>query len=156
VVETNLRRDPEADRRVKFPPQIFSEILSAEICGICGKRTMPAAAAATITAPTMIISRENHQTIVEIKIAGQNFGRRAGIFGAMEFHHARAAEAVFIFQLRRNFREQRFGNFHLRAPARTFVSRVGAKLAIVWLPAQRTLRGINYFDRRRIQFYSRS
>lgn len=109
---------------------------------------MAAAAIATITAAPMICGGENHQAAIEIKITGPDFGvRQVRVFGAMKRRHAGAADAIFIPQLRWHLGEQRFGNFHLRAPARAFVSRDGAELAIIRLAAQRTMRGIHDFGR---------
>jgi hypothetical protein len=50
--------------------------------------------ATTITTPQVIVSLENLQATIEIKIAGQNF--RCSNFVrvvAMKFHHANAADA---------------------------------------------------------------
>jgi len=98
---------------------------------------MPAAAAATKAAPSMMFGGENHEAVVEIKITGPNLRRRAGILGTVKFHDARAADAAFIFQFRGHAREQRFGDFHLRAPAPAFVSGGRTKLAIVRRAAER-------------------
>ena len=50
-----------------------------------------------------------------------------------------AADAIFVPQIRRHLRKQRFGNFYFGAPARTFVGRNGAELAVVGQTTQRTL-----------------
>ena len=109
---------------------------------------MPAFVAATVTSFQMIIRGEDHQAIVEIKIARHDLDALWRIvFRAQKFHDAIAADAAFIFQFCRHAREQGFGNLHFRAPTRAFVSRVGAKLAIVRLAAQRALCGVKIFCR---------
>jgi hypothetical protein len=100
---------------------------------------MPAIAAATITAPQMKRGGENHQAAVKIKITRQNFRRRGDIDGAMKLHHARAADAGPVLQLRRNACNKFFGDFHLGAPARAFIGGNSAKLAIIRLAAERAV-----------------
>jgi hypothetical protein len=59
----------------------------------------------------------------------------------MKCGNADAADTIFVAQIRRHLRKQRFGNFHCGAPAQTFVGRNGAEPAIVGLVAQGTLAG---------------
>src|SRR5258706_14626826 len=107
---------------------------------------MAAAVGAAITPAKMIIGGEDHPARIEIKIAGQDFWRGDIVrFAAMKFHHALVADAGLVSQIRRHLREQRFGDFHFGAPARAFVGGRRAKLAAVWLMAQRTLAVIDRF-----------
>lgn len=104
---------------------------------------MAATVAATITTPQMKGGGENHQPAIKIKIAGQDFGRGKAIrLGAMKFHHARTADAGFVQQIRRDLREEFVGDFCVKAPARAFVGICRAKLAIIWLTAERAAAGI--------------
>jgi hypothetical protein len=100
---------------------------------------MAATTVATITAPQMKRSVENHQPVGEIKITGENFRRRNAVFVAMKFRHASAAETGFISQFWRNLRDEFVGDFYLGAPAWAFVSGDGAKLATIRLATERTI-----------------
>jgi hypothetical protein len=105
---------------------------------------MTAIAAATMSPPQVICLRENHQAIVEIKIAGQDFGRPlAGILQTIKLRHAVTADAGLVPQLVRHLHEQLVGKFHFFAPARAFVGGISAKLATVWLAANGALPGVN-------------
>jgi hypothetical protein len=45
----------------------------------------------------MIVAGEDHQAVLKIKIAGQNFLRcRKGVFLSMKRHHTFAADAGFV------------------------------------------------------------
>ena len=99
---------------------------------------MPAAAAATISAAQVIGFRENdHAARIKIKIARQQGLRRMVGTLLMEAGHAGAAEAGFIAELRRHLREQFIGDVCSFAPTWTLVGGGGAKLAVIWLTAQR-------------------
>ena len=59
----------------------------------------------------MIRGGENHQAVVEIKVAGPNFWPGNPTFlGAMKFHDALAADAGFVPQFSRHTREQLLGD----------------------------------------------
>jgi len=59
--------------------------------------------AATITAPQMIRGGEDHQPVVEIKVAGPDLWPGDPTFlGAMKFHDAVPTDAGFVAQFRRH------------------------------------------------------
>jgi hypothetical protein len=73
--------------------------------------------------------------------------RRNGFAGIIplfpvKLHHAIEAHTAFVSELLRNLSDKFFRDFDFRAPAGTFVRGDGAKLAIVWLPAQRASSGV--------------
>jgi len=103
---------------------------------------MTAVVAAAVTATLMIRCGENHQAVLEIKVAGPDL--RAGDFtflGAMKFHDTIPAEARAVAGFRWHLGEQRIRNANSGAPARPFVSRRRTELAIIRPAAQRTSLG---------------
>jgi hypothetical protein len=92
---------------------------------------MAASAFTTESAPQMIRGGENHQAGFKIKIAGQNFSSLGLQRFALKSKNAGATNAGFIFQIGRNLVKERTGNIRPRTPARPFVGRAGAELAIV-------------------------
>lgn len=103
---------------------------------------MTTVVAAAITATLMIRCSENHQAVFKIKVAGPDL--RAGDFtflGAMKFHDTIPADTRAVAGFRWHLGEQRIRNANGGAPARAFVSRRGAELAIIRPAAQRTMLG---------------
>ncbi len=103
---------------------------------------MAAVVAAAIAATLMICRGENHQAIVEVKVAGPDL--RPGdptLPGTMKFHDALAADAGFVALFRRHAGDEFVRDANGRTPARTFVGGRGAELAIVPPAAQRTTPG---------------
>ena len=106
-------------------------------------RAVTATIAAAIAAAQMVRFGENHDAVLEIEIAGKNFRNgKALVFLAVKFHHAIAADAGAVLQFGRDTSDEFGGNLHLGAPARAFVRRHLAKLAIVWIAAKRAFRGV--------------
>jgi len=68
---------------------------------------MTAVVPATKTAPQMIAAGENHQALLKIKIAGQNFLRSLVFrFRTMKLHHAFLADTRLVPQFRRHLCNQ--------------------------------------------------
>lgn len=87
----------------------------------------------------MIRGSKDHQAVVEIKVAGPHLWPGNPTFlGVVKFHDALATDAGAIARFCRNTREQFFRDARSDAPARTFVGRCGAELAIIRPAAQRT------------------
>lgn len=105
-------------------------------------RAMATGAAATVAAAEMIIGGEHHQAGVEIKVAGPELRPGAPMLpGPMKFPDALATDAGFVALFRRHTREEFVGKANARTPARTFIRRGCAELAIVPPAAQRTTLG---------------
>lgn len=103
---------------------------------------MAAVVAATIAAPQMIRGGENHQAVVEIKVAGPDlWPGDPTLLGVVKFHDALATDAGFVASLCRYARDEFVRNANARAPARTFVGRNGTELAFIRPAAQRTTLG---------------
>ncbi len=101
---------------------------------------MTAVVAAAIAATLVICRGEDHQTVVEIKVAGPDlWPGDSTLLGTMKFHDALATDAGFVAQFRGNLRDEFIRNGHRFAPARTFVGRGGAEAAIIRPVAQRTM-----------------
>jgi len=114
---------------------------------------MAATIAATVSTAQMVGGGENHQLTFEMKIAGQDFGRcQSLIFRAMKFHHAVTANAGLVSQFGRDLSQQFIGNFHEGTPAGTLVNGRGAKLAMIWLPAEGAWAGIDWLGSGGIHF----
>ena len=93
----------------------------------------------------MIFGSEHQQSRFKIEFSGAGFLRRDCVgLGAVKSHDALAAEAGLVPQFRRDLREQGVGDFHMRAPARTFVGVGRAELAIVRLATQRAATVIGW------------
>ena len=90
----------------------------------------------------MIRGGEYHQAVVEIKVAGPDlWPGNPTLLGVVKFHDALATDAGFVASFRRNARDEFFGNRNRGAPARAFVSRHRAKLAVIRAAAQRAALG---------------
>jgi hypothetical protein len=78
---------------------------------------------------------------------------RVKFFDLEKCRHAGAADAGAVAKIFRHARKQFGGHFCMCAPARTLVGGNGAKLAIIRVAAEWTLRRINYFGRRKIHLF---
>ena len=105
-------------------------------------RAVATVVAATVTATRMICSGENHQAVVEIKVAGPDlWPGNPTLLGVVKLHDALATDARFVASLRRDTRDQFIRDANARTPARAFVGRGGAELAVIRAAAQRTTLG---------------
>ena len=90
----------------------------------------------------MIRGGEDHQAVVEIKVAGLDLWPANSILlGVVKSHDTLATDAGAIAWFCRNTRKQFFRDARSDTPAWTFVGRCGAKLAVVRSTAQRTTLG---------------
>ena len=95
---------------------------------------MTAAASATEATAQVVFGIKDHQPVIEIKIARQDFiPDRSRLGRAMEFRYAMATDARFTPQIDRHPGEQQIRNFHFLAPTRAFVNGAGTEPAPVRL-----------------------
>jgi hypothetical protein len=103
---------------------------------------MPAAVSAAVAASQMIGFGENHLASGVVKIVRAQWLRQLGALVPLELLHATPADAAAVARFIRHTGDERGGNLNAIAPARTFIHGGGAKLAFVWVAAQRAQAGV--------------